>query len=32
MYRVGTAAKVGESSRFLQDKDFEGYVKKVENY
>lgn len=33
VYRVDTAAKVGEMiSRFLQDKDFEEYVKKIENY
>jgi len=32
MYRVDTAAEVGEISPFLQDKDFEDYVKKIENY
>ena len=33
VYRVDTADKVSEIiSRFLQDKDFEGYVKRIENY
>ena len=33
VYHVDTAAKVGEMiSRFLQDKNFEDYVKKIENY
>lgn len=33
VYRVDTADKVSEMiSRFLFDKDFEGYVKNIENY
>jgi hypothetical protein len=33
VYRVDTADKVNEMiSRFLQDNDFEGYVKDIENY
>jgi hypothetical protein len=33
VYRVDTADKVSEmNSRFLQDRDFEGYVKQIENY
>jgi hypothetical protein len=33
MYRVDTADKVSEMiSRFLRDKDFEGYVKRIEHY
>lgn len=33
VYRVDTADKVSEMiSRFLQDNDFEGYVKHIENY
>jgi len=32
MSRVGTAVRVGEISHFLQDKGFEDYVKKIENY
>jgi hypothetical protein len=33
VYRVDTADKVSEMiSRFLQDNDFEGYVKQIENY
>ena len=33
VYRVDTADKVSEIiSRFLQDKDFEGYVQRDENY
>ena len=32
-YKVDTADKVGEMiSRFLLDKDFEGYVKNIDNY
>ena len=33
VYRVNTADKVSEIiSRFLRDKDFEGYVKRDEHY
>ncbi len=33
VYRVDTADKVSEMiSRFLQDNDFESYVKNIENY
>ncbi len=33
VYRVDTADKVSELiSRFLQENDFEGYVKHIENY
>jgi hypothetical protein len=33
VYRVDTADKVSEIiSRFLQDNDFESYVKNIENY
>jgi hypothetical protein len=33
LYRVDTADKVSEMiSRFLQENDFEGYVKHIENY
>jgi len=33
IYRVDTADKVGEIiSRFLLEKDFEGYVKDIRNY
>ena len=33
VYRVDTADKVSEMiSRFLFDKDFENYVKQIENY
>jgi hypothetical protein len=33
MYRVDTADKVSEMiSRFLQNNDFEGFVKHIENY
>ena len=33
VYRVDTADKVSEMiSRFLRDKDFEGYVKRIEHY
>ena len=33
VYRVDTADKVSEIiSRFLRDKDFEGYVQRDENY
>jgi hypothetical protein len=33
LYRVDTADKVSELiSRFLQENDFEGYVKHIENY
>lgn len=33
IYRVDTADKVGEMiSRFLMEKDFEGYVKDIRNY
>ncbi len=33
IYRVDTADKVGEMiSRFLMERDFEGYVKQIENY
>ena len=33
VYRVDTAGKVSEMiSRFLQENDFEGYVKHIENF
>jgi hypothetical protein len=33
LYRVDTADKVGEMiSRFLIERDFESYVKQIENY
>jgi hypothetical protein len=33
IYRVDTADKVSEMiSRFLMEKDFEGYVKDIQNY
>ena len=33
VYHVDTASKVGEMiSRFLQEKDFEGYVEDINNY
>ncbi len=33
LYRVDTAGKVGEMiSKFLLEKDFEGYVREIDNY